>query len=420
MTDVLNSVPPAVRPGVQALSFHVMRWMGAAEALRDRLVSRRPDPDLDALLLCALALLWPPGGQPYAPHTLVDESVKAARRLHTRHGGFVNAVLRRYLREQLALHLAVQADSRAMTNHQAWWVRQLRNDWGPRAEDLLQQAQQHPPMVLRVNTRRLTVVQYAQVLTDQGVRHALSQDPALDQCVVLAQPVPVTRLPGFADGWVSVQDLNAQRAAAWLLGGADTQGWRVLDACAAPGGKTAHLLERSDLQLLALDSDAQRLRRVADNLQRLGLSADLKAADAADLQSWWDGQLFDAILLDAPCSASGIVRRHPDIRWLRRAADISTLAAAQLQLLQALWSVLKPGGRLLYATCSVFKAEGQGVIDAFLQRIGGAASLLQPGSPGHLLPLPQNDSAPPVADVGPDGDGFFYALLAKPPAAAAA
>jgi 16S rRNA (cytosine967-C5)-methyltransferase len=397
-----------------------MRWMGAAEALREQLVARRPEPSLDALLLCALALLWPAGGQPYAAHTLVDESVKAARRLHARHGGFVNAVLRRYLREQPALHLAVQEDARALTNHPAWWVRQLHQDWGPRADDLLLQAQQHPPMALRVNTRKIAVAQYAALLSEQGLAHTLSQHPTLDQLILLAQPVPVTRLPGFADGWVSVQDVNAQRAAAWLLSGADSQGWRVLDACAAPGGKTAHLLERADLDLLALDSDAQRLGRVTENLQRLGLSAELKVADAADLPSWWDGHGFDAILLDAPCSASGIVRRHPDIRWLRRAGDIPTLAATQLRLLQSLWSVLKPGGRLLYATCSVFKAEGQDVIDAFLQRIGGAASLIQPGSPGHLLPLPQNEAAPDDVDLGLDGDGFFYALLAKPPAAAAA
>jgi 16S rRNA (cytosine967-C5)-methyltransferase len=299
-------------------------------------------------------------------------------------------------------------------------VRQLQQDWGSRAEDLLKQAQQHPPMALRVNTRRVSVAQYAEALTEQGLRHAVSQDPALDQLVLLEHPVPVARLPGFAAGWVSVQDVNAQRAAAWLLGGADARGWRVLDACAAPGGKTAHLLERSDVQLLALDSDAQRLRRVADNLQRLGLSAELKAADAANPTDWWDGHLFDAILLDAPCSASGIVRRHPDIRWLRRAGDVPALAATQMHLLHALWAVLKPGGRLLYATCSVFKAEGQDVIDAFMQRIGEAARLVQPGSPGHLLPLPQNAPGLHGVEVGPDGDGFFYALLAKSPAAAAA
>ena len=175
----------------------------------------------------------------------------------------------------------------------------------------------------------------------------------------------------------------------------------VLDACAAPGGKTAHLLELADLDVLALDSDAQRLERVHDTLARLGLRSRTLAADAGDPSAWWDGVPFDAILLDAPCSASGIVRRHPDVRWLRRASDITALARTQARLLDALWPTLKRGGRLLYCTCSVFKAEGQEQIDAFLQRHGDAAPLAEPRAPGHLLPLPDN------------GDGFFYGLLHK-------
>ncbi len=185
----------------------------------------------------------------------------------------------------------------------------------------------------------------------------------------------------------------------------------MLDACAAPGGKTAHLLELADLDVLALDSDAQRLTRVQDTLDRLHLKATLRAADARRPDSWWDGRPFDAILLDAPCSASGIVRRHPDIRWLRRPQDIATLARLQAELLDALWPLLAPGGRLLYATCSVFKAEGQAQIDAFLQRLGPHKARLDPASPGHLLPLPDNGSTGSM----PSADGFFYALLHKEP-----
>jgi 16S rRNA (cytosine967-C5)-methyltransferase len=227
--------------------------------------------------------------------------------------------------------------------------------------------------------------------------------------VVLDAPCPVDALPGFAAGDVSVQDLNAQRAAPLLLGAGLRPGARVLDACAAPGGKAAHLLELADLDLLALDRDAARLARVDATLARLGLAARTRCADAAEPAAWWDGVPFDAILLDAPCSASGIVRRHPDIRWLRREADIAALAVVQDRLLGALWPLVAAGGRLLYCTCSVFRAEGQERIDAFLQRQSGARLAAEPPSPGHLLPLADNSSQP-----SPCGDGFFYALLAKP------
>jgi 16S rRNA (cytosine967-C5)-methyltransferase len=264
-------------------------------------------------------------------------------------------------------------------------------------------------MTLRVNARRGTAAAYAQRVATAGLNATLLGTHAL----VLDVPVPVQELPGFADGEVSVQDASAQRAAPLLLGGGPVAGARVLDACAAPGGKTAHLLELADLDLLALDADAQRLARVRATLDRLGLQAALRAADALAPQTWWDGRPFDAILLDAPCSASGVVRRHPDIRWLRRATDIDSLARTQTQLLDALWPLLAPGGRLLYATCSVFRDEGQGQIDAFLQRLGPGRARLDPASPGHLLPLPDNDPAGEAAP--PPADAFFYALLHKEP-----
>jgi 16S rRNA (cytosine967-C5)-methyltransferase len=407
---------------VQAISFHTLRWLGAAEAVREQLVPRRPAPALDALLLTALALLWPHSQPPYSAHTLVNEAVTAAGLRHAREAGFVNAVLRRYLREAPALVQRLATDPRARFNHPAWWAKTLQHDWGPLAEPLMAAAQVHPPMALRVNRRRATPAEAAARLQTAGITARASRDPLLDSCLLLDTPVPVTRLPGFDDGWLSVQDVQAQRAARWLLGDSDDEaradraadGWRVLDACAAPGGKTAHLLERATLDLLALDSDADRLSRVGETLERLGLTAQLKAADAAQPDAWWDGTPFDAILLDAPCSASGIVRRHPDIRWLRRPGDIATLAAAQLRLLGALWPLLKPGGRLLLATCSVFRAEGQHLLDAFLQRNRDATVGWLPGRSGHLLPLP--DNATPLDDgtTGPPGDGFFYALLLKP------
>ena len=421
LTEVLAEVAPTARPGVQALTFHVMRWMGSADAVRARLAPKTPPPRVDSLLITAIALLWPEADPPYPDHTLVDQAVTAARERTPAAAAFVNAVLRRFLRERATLVAAAQQDPVSAWNHPAWWVERLRRDWPAQWQDHLRVANSHPPMTLRVNARRQTVADYVRLLERQGQRAWPLAAPALGgQALQLARPCPVQRLPGFADGWVSVQDAAAQRAAPLLLsGGAGGSplppGARVLDACAAPGGKTAHLLEAADLEVTALDSDPQRLARVKETLDRLGLSARLQVADARQTAKWWDGKPFDAILLDAPCSASGIVRRHPDVRWLRRPQDISTLARTQDELLTALWPLLKPGGRLVYATCSVFLAEGRQRIDAFLQRPQAAGARLDPTSPGHLPPLIDNPQAASAASSGVSGDGFYYALLHRPP-----
>jgi 16S rRNA (cytosine967-C5)-methyltransferase len=409
LNDALARCPPEARPGTQALSFHALRWLGSAQAARARLAPKAPPAALDALLLVAIALLWPGAGAPYAEHTLVDQAVAAARKRSAQGAGFVNAVLRRFLREREALVAALQDDPVARFNHPHWWIERLQHDWPAQWQDLLAADNQHPPMTLRVNARRMSAPAYVERLAQAGLAGRAFDD----QGVVLAQPCAVTRLPGFAQGEVSVQDASAQRAAPLLLGAGLVPGAHVLDACAAPGGKTAHLLERADLDLLAIDSDAQRLKRVDETLARLGLAARTRVADAGEPASWWDGRPFDAILLDAPCSASGIVRRHPDVRWLRRSSDIATLAQTQARLLDALWPLLRPGGRLLYCTCSVFRAEGQDQIDAFLQRQPGATLPGHPASPGHLLPLPDNRPEGPPPEPGAVPDGFFYALIEK-------
>ena len=404
----LAEVAPAARPGTQALAFHVLRWLGSARALRRRLVPRRPPAGLDALLTSALALLWPAGAPPYREHTLVDQAVRAAGR----GGALVNAVLRRFLRERDALVAdLVRDDEVARWNHPPWWIARLRRDWPHDWQALLGADNAHPPLTLRVNPRRTDAAAYAARLATAGI----GSRAVGAQALVLDAAVPVTRLPGFADGDVSVQDAAAQLAAPLLLAGAGlAPGARVLDACAAPGGKTAHLLELARLDVLALDRDPARLQRVQATLDRLGLRARLCAADAGDPAAWWDGVAFDAILLDAPCTASGIVRRHPDVRWLRRAGDVASLARQQARLLDALWPLLAPGGRLLYCTCSVFRAEGEEQIDAFLQRRGGAADVRRLQAPGHLLTLSDNASIGATAPGGaPDHDGFFYALLEK-------
>jgi len=417
LTDALDKVPARLRPGAQALAFHALRHWGQAGVLMPMLAERPPEGQARALLGLALTLLLSDVGGAnvsYAPHTVVDQAVAALHPLRLPHalGGFLNACLRRFLRERSELEAQARQDALARWNHPFWWVQRVRRDHPQHWQAILAANNRPAPMVLRVNRRRVARDAYLQALLAQGIAAA----PAGVDGVVLAQAVAVERLPGWEQGHCSVQDLAAQWAAPLLLDGAAlAPGARVLDACAAPGGKTAHLLERGDLDLLALDVDAQRCERIRDNLGRLGLSAEVRTADAAATASWWDGCAFDAILLDAPCTASGIVRRHPDVRWLRRPDDIAQLAAQQRRLLDALWPTLRAGGRLLYCTCSVFKAEGEAQIEDFLRRHSDARRL---PAPGHLLPgqlLPAGDG---MGDNRQDGlDGFFYALLCKDAAA---
>jgi 16S rRNA (cytosine967-C5)-methyltransferase len=413
LTDVLATTAGDLRPGVQALTFHALRHLGAADALLRQLAAKPPAPRVGALLAVALALLWPAARAAYPAHTLVDQAVAAARRGSPAAAGFVNAVLRRFLREREALVAAVVRDPVARWNHPAWWIERLQRDWPAQWQALLDANNQHAPMTLRVNRRRRSGADYVATLAAHG-RDALRLDDAAfgGQAVRLSRPCAVAELPGFAQGEVSVQDASAQRAAGLLWRhGPLARGAHVLDACAAPGGKTAHLLELGELDLLALDADAERLQRVRDTLQRLHLQAEVRHGDAGRPGDWWDGRPFDAVLLDAPCSASGVVRRHPDIRWLRRAGDIDALVAMQSRLLDALWPVLAPGGCLLYATCSVFKCEGEQQIDAFLQRHAASGAVLDPASPGHLLTVPDNCSQPD--DACTLHDGFYYALIHK-------
>lgn len=410
LSDVLPQVAAVLRPGVQALTFQTLRQLGAARALGRQLVQRAPAPPVLALLHTALAvLLGDEQGGHYQPHTVVDQAVEAAKqsRATRMQAGFLNACLRRFLREREALCAGLDSDLVARWNHPLWWIQRLQRDHPDHWQAILRANNQPGPMALRINRRRADRASYHLALQAAG----MAATPVGDDGLVLAAPQPVERLPGFARGHCSVQDAAAQMAAGLLLDGREwSPSDRVLDACAAPGGKTAHLLERADLDLLALDVDPRRCERIHDNLRRLGLLAEVQCADAAQTAGWWDGRAFDAILLDAPCTASGIVRRHPDVRWLRRATDVDQLVAIQRQLLEALWPLLKPGGRLVYGTCSVFKAEGSDQVAAFLGRHTDA--VLQP-SPGHLLPgtvTPEGE----FHDNVPGGyDGFFYACIVK-------
>ncbi len=416
LNDVLARCPAQARAGTQALTFAVLRRLGSALAARAVLAPKKPPAEVEALLLTSLALLWPGDAAPYADHTLVNQAVAAARSRQAASAGFVNAVLRRFLRERDQLAAQVLSDPVAHYNHPAWWIKQLQQDWPLDWQSMLSANNQRAPMTLRINQRHGDAPAYLARLVAKGLQGRLVGLQAIE----LTDPCAVDLLPGFLEGDVSVQDAAAQWAAPWLLGLDPASlpplppGARVLDACAAPGGKTAHLLELADVRVTALDRDEKRLRRVHDNLARLRVQAQVVVADAGATGDWWDGQTFDAILLDAPCSASGIVRRHPDVRWLRRETDIPALAALQARLLDALWPLLAPGGRLLYCTCSVFKAEGQDQIDAFLQRQPGARWLPHPVRPAHHLPLHDNRAEARLPPDGASADGFFYALLQKP------
>jgi 16S rRNA (cytosine967-C5)-methyltransferase len=309
----------------------------------------------------------------------------------------VNGSLRRFLREREALLAAADKQPAARWNYPQWWIDRVKADYPDEWESILRAADVPAPMSLRVNRRRVTVAEQLAAFDAAGI----AAERLGKHGIVLAQPRPVQQLPGFAEGHWSVQDGGAQLAAP-LLDVRD--GMRVLDACAAPGGKTAHLLELADIDLLALDVDDARLGRVRENLDRLGLKATIKAADVAELDTWWDGKPFDAILADVPCTASGIVRRHPDIRWLRRPEDVKKTARLQVRIADALWQVLAPGGKLLYATCSVFAAENARQASAFLERHPDATVL---PAPGQLLPRAGTE---PLAA---QHDGFFYSLFAK-------
>jgi 16S rRNA (cytosine967-C5)-methyltransferase len=381
------------RPAVTDAVYGTLRDYGAPDAIIDALARKAaPEPGVRALLLCALHELR---HARRAPHVVVDQAVAACGRLgHGRARGFVNAALRNYLRQREMLERTAARDDVGRFGHPQWWVDRVRTAYPDAWPSLLAAGNMRPPLTLRVNRRRADV---DEVLAKLGGADIAARRIG-ERAIRLEKPRPVDAIPGFAEGEVSVQDAGAQLAAPLLAPG---DGMRVLDACAAPGGKTGHLAELADTELLALDRDPARLNRIEANLARLGLRAAVRQADAAEVEGWWDGRAFDRILADVPCSASGVVRRHPDIKWLRRAADLGAFAREQSRLLEALWQVLAPGGKLLYATCSVFPEENQSVVAAFAARCGDVRRLDTPGLAGGQL-LPDEDR-----------DGFFYALLEK-------
>lgn len=408
-TAALESIDQDSRPGVQALAFAVWRNLGRAEAIRTVITKRMPAQDIDSILCLALALVWRGDSLRYDEFTLVNQAVEAAKRTPEAkmQANFLNACLRRFLRERVQLVERTSLDPVAFWNHPRWWIGRVEKEHPLHWKDILLGANSQPPMTLRVNKRRMTSNEYSEVLRRANV--PFSQGP--NEEIYLDVPQPVRLIPGFQEGYVSVQDAAAQLAVPLLLAGFPiTSRLRVLDACAAPGGKTGHLLEWADCHVTALEVNGGRAKRITENLERLGLRAHVSVGDACEPQHWWDGQLFDAILLDAPCTASGIVRRHPDIRWLRRESDIGSLALLQQKLLHVLWPLLRTGGRLLYCTCSIFKAEGAEQVETFVAHNTDARLL---DSPGHLVSRTTPKSKLALDNPNCDYDGFYYALLQK-------
>ncbi|MEO6352271.1 MAG: 16S rRNA (cytosine(967)-C(5))-methyltransferase RsmB [Burkholderiaceae bacterium] len=415
-----SNTPVTARGAIQDIAYRTMRQLGRSEVLLSLLAKKQPDPAiLHSLLCCALALITSVDDSaealPYEVFTVVDQAVTAA----SSHGdmahakGMVNAVLRRFLRERDALLQEALKQPSAVWNYPDWWIASAQSAYPKDWQAILQAGNTAPPLTLRINCRQTTVAAYLALLENNGMA-ATQIGPS---AVRLEKPLPVSQIPGFTAGLVSVQDAAAQLAAPLL----DVQdGMRVLDACAAPGGKTGHLLELAKIELVALDSDARRVPRIEENLQRLRLppspptplphaeegsavsryaTCTLKTGDA-QARYWWDGQLFDRILADVPCTASGIVRRHPDIRWLRRKSDSAQLATLSGQILDNLWLMLRPGGKLLFVTCSIWPQESQAQADAFALR--NRAQRL--AAPGQLLP---------TTETLDDHDGLFYALFQK-------
>ncbi|MGC8119658.1 16S rRNA (cytosine(967)-C(5))-methyltransferase RsmB [Marinobacter sp. VGCF2001] len=403
LAPALGQLPPEQRPQLQAICYGTCRWFHRLEEeLNHRLKKplRKPDRVVHHLMLVALFQLR---YSEQATYAVLNETVEACRALDKPHlTGLVNGVLRAAEREGAP---EPENDS-SRFSHPVWMVEKLRHNWPDDWQAILDANNQQAPMTLRVNALRFRRDDYLKLLAEAGIEaHATRFAP---HGIQLARPVPVDRLPWFEDGAVSVQDEAAQLCTTLL----DLQpGQRVLDACAAPGGKTCAILEAcGELEeVVAIDESAERLPRVQENLDRLDLHAVLTQADAASTDQWWDGNAFDRILLDVPCSATGVIRRHPDIKLLRRESDIVPLAGIQLGLLDAMWSILKPGGRLVYATCSVFPQENHRIIQRFLKQQDQARLITittdwgRDMTTGRQL-LPDPDSH----------DGFFYAVLEKP------
>lgn len=380
------------------LAYGAIRFLGENQFFIRKLINKKiTNKKIEALLCVALFQL---NHDQSTEFTVVNEAVKAAKFINKSWAGsFVNGVLRNFIRQKDNLKSELKNDDEAFYSFPLWWIKLIKQEYNKDWESILLNGNKHPPLTLRINVRKINLRQYEEKLKSESIEYRILGDIALE----LTQPIPVEKIPGFIDGEVSVQDFGAQLAAQLL----DLKDGQVcLDACSAPGGKTGHMLEMADIELVSIDQEKDRLHKVKENLERLKLHAHLKCADLTGIKSWWNEKLFDRILLDAPCSASGVVRRHVDIKWLRRPRDIDMFAKQQKIMLQAMWQLLKKGGKLLYATCSIFPDENQRVIDDFIKEHSDAKEVKW--SVDSKYSKYENQLIP-----SENHDGFFYALFEK-------
>ena len=401
LPQICQSLTARDRGMAQALSYGVIRHLPQLNFMVGQLIQKPLKGELKILHSLLLVGAYQLAYMGSAEHAAISATVDAATVLkRTKQKGLINGVLRELQRQLPELKQQLQQHPNLMHGHPRWLADRITQNYPQQSTEILAANNAQAPMWLRINTQRTNRSDYLALLQQADI--AAVQEEFLPSAICLLQPVDVYRLPHFSDGWVSVQDIAAQHAA-WLLGAQANE--RILDCCAAPGGKTAHILEQQPAaQVLALDVDEGRLRRVHENLARLQLEAEVVAADATRVEPWWNGQAFDRILLDAPCSATGVIRRHPDIKWLRRDSDIAELTALQAKILDALWPTLKPGGTLLYATCSILAEENTQQIAAFKNRHSDAIAVATaPNGAVEWQWLPGEQ----------DGDGFFFAKLEK-------
>ena len=396
--DHHQNITPQQKSVAIFLAYGAIRFLGENQFFIQQLINKKiTNKKIEALLCVALFQL---NHDQSTDFTVVNEAVEAAKFINKSWAGsFVNGVLRNFIRQKEKLQTELKNDEAAFYSYPSWWINLIKENYTKDWESILLNGNKHPPLTLRINERKTNLKQYEEKLKSEAISYRVLGNIALE----LTQPTAVEKIPGFMDGEVSIQDFGAQLAAKLL----DLQDGQIcLDACSAPGGKTGHMLEIADIELVSIDHQKDRLYKVKENLERLHLHAHLKCSDLTAVNTWWNEKLFDRILLDAPCSASGVVRRHVDIKWLRRPRDIEMFAKQQKAMLEAMWQLLKKGGKLLYATCSIFHGENQKVIDHFIKEHADAKEVKWAVDSEYSKY--ENQLIP-----SENHDGFFYALLEK-------
>ena len=396
--DHHQNITPQQKSVAIFLAYGAIRFLGENQFFIQQLINKKiTNKKIEALLCVALFQL---NHDQSTDFTVVNEAVEAAKFINKSWAGsFVNGVLRNFIRQKENLQTELKNNEEAFYSYPVWWINLIKQNYPKDWESILLNGNKHPPLTLRINERKTNLKQYEEKLKSEEISYRVLGNAALE----LAQPSPVEKIPGFMDGEVSIQDFGAQLAAKLL----DLQDGQIcLDACSAPGGKTGHMLEIADIELVSIDQQKDRLYKVKENLERLHLHAHLKCSDLTAVNTWWNEKLFDRILLDAPCSASGVVRRHVDIKWLRRPRDIEKFTKQQEAMLEAMWQLLKKGGKLLYATCSIFHDENQKVINHFIKEHADAKEVKW--SVDSEYSKYENQLIP-----SENHDGFFYALLEK-------